>query len=78
VLFMGFGDSSLDFELFCYLGDVNNLVSVRSDLHKEIYSKFASESIEIPFPQRDVTIRNLGELVASLAGKKPAKAAASR
>jgi small-conductance mechanosensitive channel len=67
VLFMGFGDSSLDFELFCFLGDVNNLISVRSDLHKEIYANFARDSIEIPFPQRDITVKNLGDLVSALA-----------
>ncbi len=77
VLFMGFGDSSLDFELFCFLGDVNNLVSVRSDLHKKIYAEFAKEGIEIPFPQRDITVKNLGELVSALTRKRTAKAAAS-
>ncbi len=57
VAFRGFGDSALDFELRCYIGDVNNTISVTSDLCFAIDEKFRKENIEIPFPQQDVYIK---------------------
>ena len=57
VLFMGFGDSSLDFELRVYVQDVDYFLSVPSDLNFAIDEAFREEGIEIPFPQRDVHIK---------------------
>ena len=57
VLFGGFGDSSLDFELRVFLADVTNLGIVQNDLRFGILDAFAKENIEIPFPQRDLNIR---------------------
>ncbi len=58
VLFSGFGDSSLDFELRVYLADVNNIVVVQTDLRFGILEAFEREGIEIPFPQRDLNIKS--------------------
>ena len=58
VLFAGFGDSSLDFELRVFLADVTNLGIVQNDLRFSILDAFAKENIEIPFPQRDLNIRS--------------------
>lgn len=52
VLFMGFGESSLDFELRCFIRDVDYRMSVKSDLLFAIDKAFAEANIEIPFPQR--------------------------
>ncbi len=56
VLFVRFGDSSLDFELRCFIGDTNDFMSVRSELHFAIERALRAEGIAIPFPQRDVHI----------------------
>jgi potassium efflux system protein len=52
VLFIGFGDSSLNFELRCFIKDVDYRLSTRSDLLFAIDAVFKQEGIEIPFPQR--------------------------
>ncbi|WP_421783371.1 DUF3772 domain-containing protein [Kiloniella litopenaei] len=57
VLFMDFGASSLDFELRCFLKDVENKMSVASDLRFSIRKAFQHEGIEIPFPQQDIYIK---------------------
>ncbi len=57
VLFVRFGDSSLDFELRCFIGDTDDFMSVRSELHFAIERALREAKIEIPFPQRDVHLR---------------------
>ncbi|MCP5141991.1 MAG: mechanosensitive ion channel family protein [Chromatiales bacterium] len=54
VLFMAFGESSLDFELRVFIRDVDYRLSVRSDLLFAIDDAFRAANIEIPFPQRVV------------------------
>jgi len=54
VMFMAFGDSSLNFELRCFIKDVDYRLSVRSDLLFAIDEEFRKACIEIPFPQRVV------------------------
>ncbi|MEX0922167.1 MAG: mechanosensitive ion channel domain-containing protein [Rhodovibrionaceae bacterium] len=58
VLFRGFGDSSLDFELRVYVQDVDYFLSVPSDLYFAIDAAFREAKIEIPFPQRDLHIKD--------------------
>jgi len=54
VRFIGFGDSSLDFELRCFIKNVDSRLVVRSDLLFSIDEEFRKADIEIPFPQRVV------------------------
>lgn len=56
VLFRTFGDSSLNFELRCYIREVDSRLTVMSDINFEIDRTFREAGIEIPFPQRDVHI----------------------
>ena len=65
---MGFGDNSVDLELRVWITDpVNGWGNVRSAVFLEIWDRFREHDIEIPFPQRDLHIRNAGDLSA-LAG----------
>jgi small-conductance mechanosensitive channel len=59
VWFMGFGDSSLNFELLVWL-NVREIArqQLASDLYFAIFSAFKESEIEIPFPQRDLHIRS--------------------
>lgn len=58
VRFQAFGESSLDFELFCHLRDVDKRIDVRSDMHFAVDRAFRANGVEIPFPQRDVHIKS--------------------
>lgn len=53
-LFMGFGDSSLDFELRIRIDRIDRRFSVQSDLNFAIDQAFRDECITIPFPQHDL------------------------
>lgn len=55
----GFGDSALNFELRCFLQEIDQTVAVTSDLCLAIDAAFRARGIEIPFPQRDVHIRHV-------------------
>ncbi|MCB1701087.1 MAG: mechanosensitive ion channel family protein [Pseudomonadales bacterium] len=57
VLFLAFGDSSLNFELRAIIRNVNNRMHVISDINREINAAFNKLGIEIPFPQRDINFR---------------------
>lgn len=56
IYFKGFGDSALEFEVRCYIRDVNYMLSVASDLRFSILTRLRAEGIEIPFPQREVRV----------------------
>lgn len=53
-----FADSSVNFELLCWVKDPRDKGLEVHNLLKAAYSAFAEQSITIPFPQRDVHISN--------------------
>jgi small-conductance mechanosensitive channel len=56
----GFGDSSLDFELLCWVRQPALRGLVTHQLYMKIYKELNAADIEIPFPQRDVWMRDGG------------------
>jgi small-conductance mechanosensitive channel len=77
VLFVNFGNSSLDFELRVWVADFDTRLQVVSELHQEIDRRFRELNIEIPFPQTDLHVRSIDEPAASLLNsREPERAAA--
>jgi len=56
VRFREFGGSALNFELLCWVGNPAQRARVTHKLNCAIYKRFQADGIEIPFPQRDVTM----------------------
>lgn len=73
VYFVGFGASSLDFELRCFLEDIGYVMVVSSALRFEIMRRFREADIEIPFPQQDIHLRDMDKLAALIEGAKPSE-----
>jgi potassium efflux system protein len=70
-LFRGFGESSLDFELRCFIRDVDKRLLTLSDLNLAIDAAFREAGIEIPFPQRDLHFRNAAPSGTPVSPGKP-------
>jgi len=59
-LFLGFGDSSLNFELRVWV-PVSTRMRIISDLLVAITEALAEAGITIPFPQRDLHVQSVPE-----------------
>jgi len=57
VLFLAFAESSLNFELRCFIRDIDKRFRVTSDMNFAIDAAFRERGIQIPFPQRDLNFR---------------------
>lgn len=59
VLFIQYGDSSLDFDLKVWTNRYTDRpIALKSELYYRIFEKFKEHNIEIPYPQRDLHIRS--------------------
>ncbi|MFU8822081.1 MAG: mechanosensitive ion channel domain-containing protein [Gammaproteobacteria bacterium] len=58
-LFLGFGDSSLDFSLRAWSDDFDNYLGIKSELTLAIHDALYAAGFEIPFPQRDLHLRSV-------------------
>ena len=63
VMFNDFGDSSVNLKLVCWV-NVQKQGLAESEVKTCIYDTLNKNGIEIPFPQQDVYIKNLGEMKA--------------
>jgi small-conductance mechanosensitive channel len=71
VLFRGFGDSSLDFEMRTWTDSERGWPAIMSDLAVATYDALTEADIEIPFPQRDLHLKSVDEDVRDiLSGEK--------
>ncbi len=59
VRFRSFGEFSLDFELLCWITEPEMRGRVIDALNTEIYKRLAKEGIEIPYPKRDLYIKEM-------------------
>ena len=58
-----FGESSVDFAIQCWIQDPEEGVgNVQSAVLKQVFRSFRENSIEIPFPQRDIHLRSSEQL----------------
>ena len=71
VLFMGFGDSSLDFQCRVYLRTFEERVPMTHTVHTEINKTLEAAGIPIPFPQRDLNIVSQGAPLEFMAKPAP-------
>jgi potassium efflux system protein len=73
VLFLSFGESSLDFQLRVWISDFNDRRIIQSELNRDIDRRFRAEGVEIPFPQRDLHLRSVdGRAAERLKGQEAA------
>ncbi len=61
-----FGESALEFELLIWIDQPAESEPIKSGLNFLIEREFRQKGIEIPFPQRDLHIRNLHEVLPRL------------
>jgi potassium efflux system protein len=55
-IFMGYGDSSINFELRAWTDEFRNWRRVRSDLATAVYDAVRAAGMSFPFPQREVRV----------------------
>jgi small-conductance mechanosensitive channel len=54
-----FGESAIQFKIHCWINDPEEGVgNVRSDVLKRLWALFREHGIEVPFPQRDLNLKD--------------------
>jgi len=56
-LLLRFGESAIDFELQVWIGGLLNPGHIRSDINIAVHDALKQANIEIPFPQREIRLR---------------------
>jgi small-conductance mechanosensitive channel len=62
VLMQKFGDNSVDFRVLFWVDDMDIWLDMRHEVMNAIYESFQQNNIEIPFPKRDVYLKNIPDL----------------
>ena len=58
VWFKAFGDSAYDFQLLVWINQPQDFEAIKSSLNFLIEQELSKRGIEVPFPQRDLWVRN--------------------
>ena len=70
VWWSGFGENSVDFTIHCWINDPEDGVgNVKSDVLKHLWALFKEHGVELPFPQRDLNLKQseaLDRVIAAL------------
>ena len=73
ILFRGFGESSLDWEVWFFVPSPRDRFTVVNDVLLRIDHAFREHHVQIPFPQRDLHVRSAASaIVSQLSGHAPA------
>ncbi|MBW2983411.1 mechanosensitive ion channel family protein [Candidatus Woesearchaeota archaeon] len=59
--FVGFGESSIDFELFFFINQYKRIWDVRDEVLTQVYKDLYANGIEIPFPIRTIVQAKKGQ-----------------
>ncbi|WP_285711809.1 mechanosensitive ion channel family protein [Erythrobacter oryzae] len=66
----GFGDNAVNFTIHCWINDPEDGVgNVKSDVLKHLWALFREHKVELPFPQRDLNLKQseaLDRVIAAL------------
>ncbi|MDD3582105.1 MAG: mechanosensitive ion channel, partial [Desulfobacca sp.] len=71
IYFSAFGDSSLNFNIWVHLRTPDVRITVTHELNCAIFEAFRKHGIEIPFPQRDLYIKQMPESAYSTFFQEP-------
>ncbi|MEM9538452.1 MAG: mechanosensitive ion channel domain-containing protein [Cyanobacteria bacterium P01_E01_bin.42] len=66
VMFVGFGDSALNFELWAWTQRIDRRPKIKSNLTFTVEYYLRRNNIDIPFPQLDLWMRSPGESIDNL------------
>ncbi|GAA0878786.1 hypothetical protein GCM10009119_17540 [Algoriphagus jejuensis] len=61
VLMQNFNESSVDFRVLFWIESMDMMLEMRNEVMIAIFQTFKENGIEIPFPKRDLYIKNLAE-----------------
>jgi potassium efflux system protein len=70
IFFEAYGDSSLNFNIWVHLNTPSDRIPATHELNSAIFEAFQKLGIEIPFPQRDLHVKNWPDL-STLSSAKP-------
>lgn len=63
VRFVDFGESALMFQMMFWSKNTFRIENVKSDLRRLVYKRLAENGLTIPFPQRDIHIKEVRQII---------------
>lgn len=62
VRFRGFGDSALQYDLLCWVASPDHEGRAVHELGRALYARLLETGVEVPYPKRDLTVREASAL----------------